>query len=1015
MSSPLRLDVINQCLRHGPQAVPLTPKAFTVLRYLMDHGDQLVTKEELLNAAWPEVYVSDAALKVCIRRLRQTLGDHSRTPQFIETIPWRGYRFIGTIPLLEATPQPRPTADRSRHPSVANQARNHRRGPQPSAPIGAEQRSRQPTSALPTLPSLLSPPATTHFVGRTLALQKFHQWLDSVFRGDRRTIFITGETGIGKTALVEAFLETLKPIAPYWIARGQCIEHYGTGEPYLPVLDALNRLCRQPGHEQLVATLRQHAPTWLTQMPSIVTPAERKRLQREVQGVSRDQMLREMAETIETLSVEKPFLFVLEDMHWSDYATLDLLALLARRREAARVFVIATYRPHETNGDPHPLKLLKHELVAHGQGEELSLDLLNQAEVSDHLTLRFPRSEFTPALARIIHEHSEGNPLFMINMIEYLISHGVLRQDQGRWELREEPQQLSVGVSANLQEMIEAQIDRLSQEHQQLLEVASVAGLQFSTTMLAVGLAQESGAVENHCAHLARHAHFLQPAGENIWPDGTLSTHYRFVHSLYQQVLYDRIPPGRRTALHLRFGQQLELAYGSQANRVATELALHFERGREYARALRYRRTAAEQALRQYAYREALNHLTIALELLKAAPATVEREQQEITLSCTLGTTLAALHGYASPMVERAYARARALCQRVDTTAQSFPVLRGLWSFYIVRADFVTARELAEQLTQIAQRDNEAATLIEAQRALGYTLYLIGDLEAAHEHLLRSLDIYDPQRHGAHAFLYGQDPGVICRSHYALVLLLQGYPDQALHHSLMALALAKEQRHPYTLALASYHATVLHQSLGNPQRTQELAEAMMALSQEHGFAYCLAGGMVLQGWALAAQGQVKAGLRQMQEGIAAYETTGSAIAQPYFRALLADAHGKNGSVKKGLQCVDEAFTAVRDPAHYIYAPELYRIRGELLRSTPHLSPMRNESAESCFQQALTLAHNQGAKFFELRTLISQSQRLAPHERRNGTQQQLASVYQWFHEGADTADLRTARALLAVRA
>lgn len=1015
MSSPLRLDLINQCLRRGAQPVPLTPKAFTVLRYLMDHGGQLVTKEELLNAAWPEVYVSDAALKVCIRRLRQTLGDHFRTPQFIETIPWRGYRFIGAIPLLDAAPQPQHAANHGQHPPVASQNRQRQRAPRPSARMMAEQRSYQPASASPTLSLLPSPPPTTHFVGRTVVLQKIHQWLDSVLHGERRTIFISGETGIGKTAFLETFLDSLKTNAPYWIARGQCIEQYGTGEPYLPVLDALNRLCRQPDHEHLVATLRRHAPTWLTQMPSIVTQAERKRLHREGHGVPQDHMLREMAETIETLSIERPFLLVLEDVHWSDYATLDLLALLARRREAARVFVITTYRPYETNSSTHPLKLLKHELVAHGQGGELALDFLSQAEVSEYLALRFPHSEFASALAHVIHQRSEGNPLFMVNMTEYLIGHGILRQEEGQWNLREEPHHIAMGVPTNLQEMIEAQIDRLNQEQQHLLEVASVAGRQFSAAVLAVGLTQDVVTVEDHCAQLVRHTHFLQPCGESTWPDGTFSTQYRFVHSFYQQVLYDRIPSGRRAALHHRIGQQLELAYGPQVNHVATELAMHFERGRDYRRALQYRRTAVEQALQRYAYREALGHLTVAFELLKTEPATAERARQEITLSCTLGTALAALHGYAAPSVERAYARARFLCHQAKTTAPLFPVLRGLWSFYIVRADFVTARELAEQLTQIAQRDNEAATLLEAHRALGYTLYLIGDLEAAHEHLLRSLDIYDPQRHGAHAFLYGQDPGVICRSHYALVLLLQGYPDQALHHSLMALALAREQRHPYTLALASYHATVLHQSLGNPQQTQELAEAMMALSQEHGFAYCLAGGMVLQGWVLTAQGQVKAGLRQMQEGIAAYETTGSAIAQPYFRALLADAHGKNGSVKKGLQCVDEAFAAVRDPAHYIHAPELYRIRGELLRGNPHLSPMRNESAESCFQQALTLAHNQGAKFFELRTLISQSQRIAPHERRNGTQQQLASVYQWFHEGADTADLRTARALLAARA
>ncbi|NOT57442.1 MAG: AAA family ATPase, partial [Deltaproteobacteria bacterium] len=915
--------------------MPLTPKTFTVLRYLMDHRDQLVTKEELLNAAWPEVYVSDAALKVCIRRLRQTLGDLARTPEFIETIPWRGYRFIGTLPLLEATPAPPPIAHRLQSPPVVTHNGEQQRPSQSPAPTLREKRLRLPTNAPP--PPLPVPPstATPHFVGRAPTLERFHQWSHAVLQGDRRTVFLTGETGIGKTALVETFLATLQATAPCWIARGQCIEHYGTGEPYLPVLDALHRLCRHPGHEQLITTLRHHAPTWLARLPSMLPPAERKRLPREAHGGSQDHMLREMVNAIEAFSVEKPFLLILEDVHWSDYATLDLVALLARRHEAARVFVIATYRPHEVSGGTHPLKLLKHELISHGRGEEISLDFLNKAEVEDYLARRFPLSAFVPALASEIHHRSEGNPLFMVNMIEYLIGHGVLRHREGRWELQEEPHRIGEEVPTNLQEMIEAQIDRLSLEHQQLLEVASVAGQQFSAAVLATSMAHEVATIEDQCTQLARHAHFLRPAGETLWPDGTLSTQYRFVHTLYQQVLYGRIPLGRRAALHLRIGQQIEHAYGTQVNQVATELAMHFERGRDYPRALRYRRAAAEQALRQYAYREALGHLTVALELLKTVPISTEREQQEITLSCSLGTTLAALHGYASPLVERAYARARALCQQTDTTAQLFPVLRGLWSFYMVRADFLTARDLAEQLTRLAQREDAAESLLEAHRALGYTLYLVGDLEAARTHLQHSLDIYDPQRHGAHALLYGQDPGVICRSHFALVLLLLGDSDQALQHSTTALTLATDQRHPYTLMLAYYHAAILHQTLRNPRQTHELATTLIALSHEHGFAYGLAGGTFLQGWALTLQGQVKAGLQQMQDGLAAYETTGSAIAYPYFRALLAEVHGKNGAVKKGRQCVEEAFAAVREPAHYVYAPELYRIRGELLLESGH--------------------------------------------------------------------------------
>lgn len=362
--------------------------------------------------------------------------------------------------------------------------------------------------------------------------------------------------------------------------------------------------------------------------------------------------------------------------------------------------------------------------------------------------------------------------------------------------------------------------------------------------------------------------------------------------------------------------------------------------------------------------------------------------------------------------MERAYARARFLCQQAQITVPLFPVLRGLWSFYIVRAHFLTARELAEQLIEIAQNENDTALVLEAHRTMGQTLYILGELEAARHHLERSHSLYHPQDHRLYISRYGQDPGVVCLSYRAIIFLLLGSPEQAQQQSGVALTLAKEQGHPYTFALAYYYAAIFYQFLQNPQRTYELATATVALSQAQGFAYCLATGTFLQGWALAAQGQVKEGLRHMHDGVLAYEKTGSAIAQPYFNTLLAEVYGKIGQRKKGLQYITDAFSAARDPAHYIYAPELYRIRGELLQSKRHSLRTQHDGAEACFQQALAIAREQGAKLFELRTLVSQSYSSVQREQQNKILRELATVYYSFHEGADIVDLRTAQALLA---
>src|SRR5713101_3303010 len=269
--TPFRLDSANQTLWRGSQAIPLTPKAFTVLHYLMARPGQLVTKEELLNAAWPGIYVSDAALKVCIRRLRQALGDLSHPPQYIETMHWRGYRFIGKIDLSD----PSLPADRGQNPEGRGQKQS---SVQSLGSRVQEQDSEPAPNPQPLVPTL---------VGREAELAQLHGWLEKALRGERQVVFVTGESGIGKTTVVEAFLARAETQVNIWTARGRCVAHYGTGEAYLPVLEALERLCRTPGHERFAALLSRHAPMWMAQMPALLNPAERKRLRRELQGATR--------------------------------------------------------------------------------------------------------------------------------------------------------------------------------------------------------------------------------------------------------------------------------------------------------------------------------------------------------------------------------------------------------------------------------------------------------------------------------------------------------------------------------------------------------------------------------------------------------------------------------------------------------------------------------------------------------------------------------------------------------
>src|SRR5262245_59883529 len=298
--SPFRLDPGNARLWRESQVIKLRPKSFAVLRYLLERPGQLVTKEELLNAVWPNTYVSDALVKDSILEIRKALGDDPRAPQFVETVHRRGYRWLASL--------------------------------RSASPVPSSEFKVQSSSLAPSPQHL--PPT---LVGREAELRQLHQWLGKALDGKRQIVFVTGEPGIGKTTVVEAFLERIE--GELWIGRGQCVEHYGAGEAYMPVLEALGRLCREPGGTQLMELLNQYAPTWLAQMPALLKTNELEAVQRRAQGATHERMLREMVEAIDALTAERPLILCLEDLHWSDVSTLELLAVVARRQETARLLV----------------------------------------------------------------------------------------------------------------------------------------------------------------------------------------------------------------------------------------------------------------------------------------------------------------------------------------------------------------------------------------------------------------------------------------------------------------------------------------------------------------------------------------------------------------------------------------------------------------------------------------------------------------------------------------------------
>jgi DNA-binding winged helix-turn-helix (wHTH) protein/predicted ATPase len=952
---PFRLDPANECLWRGSQAIKLRPKAFAVLDYLVGRSGQLVTKEELLDVVWPGTFVGEAVLKVAIRQLRDALDDDSATPRFIETAHRRGYRFIG--PISKKSPHVLESRGPDSYPRV---------------------------------------------IGRDHALSRLHRWIARIPGGERQVVFITGEAGIGKTALVDTFAQSLAPDRSIRIIRGQCLEQYGTSEAYLPVLEAIGQLCRE--HPQVIDVLRAHAPMWLLQLPSLVSTTDRELLSRQVVGATRERMLREMGDALEVLSEDIPLVIILEDLHWSDYSTLDLISYLARRRHPAKLMLIGTYRPVDVIVSGHPLKAVKRDLLARQQCEELPLEYLNEEAVGQFLSVRFPSNQFPAGLGALIHERTEGNPLFMTNAVDYLLADGSIVDDKGRWRLVAGIETVEVGVPDSIRQMIGKQVDHLDAIGQRTLEVASVVGAEFSALALAAGLEEDRSVVEARCHNLARQRQFIQDSGVQVLPNGEAVHRYGFIHALYQNVLYERISSSRRIHLHTRIGEQGEALYGDRAREAAAELAMHFERGANYIQAAKYLRHAAENEVRRFAYQGAVGLARRGLDLLEKIPDARERAELELGLQLTLGMPLIATEGYAASDVGNVYLKARRLCEQLGDTPEISQVLWGLWTFHVLRAELGDALQIAEEFLRLSDRLPYPGLKMRAHLAMEISFTHQGDYALAVEHYEKALLLFDPEQHRDDAFLYALNPGIAMRCFASWSLWFLGRPDQALQRIQEALTLARELSEPHGLAHALFFAAILHQLRREASMAQQYADATIAVASEHGLVMYQALGTMTRGWALTEQGSGSDAIESIREGLAAVLGTGASLMRPHFLALLAEALSRAHKTDEALRALEEAMEAADRTGEKSYQSELYRLKGEL-------SASEMAHAEDCFNKAIQIAQRQNAKSLELRAAVSLSRFYRKHGNPKEALGLLAPVYRSITEGFDTIDLREAKALL----
>ncbi len=580
------LDTSNECLWRNGVQISLPPKPFAVLRYLVEHPGRLVTHDELLDALWPETYVQPQVLRTYMLDLRRALGDDAARPRFIQTLPKRGYCFVA--PVVD-----RPGMERG------------------TAQVAAMEAAK-----------------TTGIVNRETELATLDAQAQLAAMGQRQVVFVTGGAGIGKTALVDVFCQQARLAMAAIVARGQCVEGLGRKEEYYPVMEALSQLCASPEGERACRILSRMAPLWL--------PAVRREAETNIAtapAAADQRMAGDLCGALEELAVEKPLILVFEDVHWADGSTLELISALARRRGPAKLMIMATCRAG--NGvSEHALKVLKQDLLMRRLCSELALAPLARTAARKLLSRQLGQEAPLPGLDDFVFQRSEGNPLFMIAILEHLIAQRFLVREgegeAGRWQRRVPFAEMESSVPDELGQMVELEIERLSPRQQRILEAGSLMNVAFPAWAVAAALEEDPADTEEACDELARSVYFVYRAGQDELPDGTRSAFYVFAHGLYREVLYQRQSATRRARGHLRIAERLGALFAGREASVAREMAMHFEAAGDWKRAAGALRAAAHQAHLRQAHPEAeelLGHtLRIAENLGEFDRGIVEQE-----------------------------------------------------------------------------------------------------------------------------------------------------------------------------------------------------------------------------------------------------------------------------------------------------------------------------------------------------------------------------------------------------
>jgi len=867
---------------------------------------------------------------------------------------------------------------------------------QPAAAEPATTFPQQPRRALSEL---------GHPVGREEELGRLREAFASVCAGTGLMLTVTGDAGMGKTTVVEEFLDGISD-TPAWVGRGSCSERLAETDAFVPVFESLERLLRDESGGQVARVMMTTAPAWYVQVSPELGESAQVRA-KEAKTATHERLRREFVSFFEELSRTRPVILFLDDLHWADASTCDLLGYLGARMRAIRILILTAYRPAAVLAPKHPFLPVKIDLERRGVCRDVPLSFLGRNDIERFIGMQFPANQFPREFTGVVHERTEGNPLFMTDMLRFLRDRRILEEQAGHWLLAQPVSEVRKAIPVGIRSMIRLKIGQFSEEDQRLLLCAAVQGVQFDSAVIARVLARDPVDVEERLQELETVHNFVRLVGEQEFPNHTLSVRCRFVHVFYQNALYASLTPSRRAEQSLAIARELVGFTGDTSRAIAADLALLFESGRDYASASQYFLHAARNAARVFAYPEASILCERGLRNLATLPQSRERDAQELVFSLTLGMSLMATHGYAAPEVEKTHRRSRELCLQLNEVRRLLPVLWGLHTCAIIGGDLVHALEVAREMRQVAEASGDPMAIVESLHALGTTLAFMGRLVEAREALESIFATYPVDQHTFHGSLYVLDPCVTSLSMLARLLALMGYLDQALEKAAASVELANRLAHPHSLAYATFWVGWIHCTRGEYAEGCRHIEPAMALS--HDVPQILEWGRVVRGSALTRMGRAAEGISEIRKSLDQQRAMRSLLERSYCLTLLAEALGGEGAREEALLLCDEALEFAQRTEGRSWEPETHRVRGEMLLALG--DDARLPEAEAEFQCALQLARQAQCRLLELRAAISYLRLRRRLGDAAGARALLAQVAGGFPEGAASPAVSEAWRLL----